>query len=108
MKKSHMLLTTLTPIAIVVTACSGFASKEALLDAAANHVIDKFQNASCEEVAQMQPQSAQSSSADGESGKGIQEKAIALLKKDPQMREEFINRVAGPIANRMFECKLIP
>ncbi|NET59613.1 MAG: hypothetical protein F6K47_26730 [Symploca sp. SIO2E6] len=95
-------------MAIVVTACSGFASKEALLDAAANLVITKYQNASCEEVAQMQPQSDKSSPAEGESEKALQEKAIAMLQKNPQLREEFINRVAGPIANRMFECKLIP
>jgi len=38
----------------------------------------------------------------------MQKKAIALLQKNPELREEFINRVAGPIANRMFECDLIP
>ncbi len=108
MKKFHLFLAALTPMAMVVSACSGFAPKEALLDAAANLVIEKYQNASCEEVAQMQPQSDKSSQADGESETALQEKAIAMLKKNPEMREEFINRVAGPIANRMFECNLIP
>jgi len=27
---------------------------------------------------------------------------------DPQMRAAFINGVAAPIANRLFECVLIP
>jgi hypothetical protein len=27
---------------------------------------------------------------------------------DPQMRAAFINRVAAPIANKMFECGMIP
>jgi len=30
------------------------------------------------------------------------------LKTDPQMRTVFINKVAAPIANKMFECGLIP
>ena len=33
---------------------------------------------------------------------------MRLLHEDPQMRQEFINRVAGPIANKLFECGLIP
>jgi hypothetical protein len=31
-----------------------------------------------------------------------------MLKGDPAMRTEFINRVAAPIVNKMFECGLIP
>jgi hypothetical protein len=31
-----------------------------------------------------------------------------MLRGDPQMRAAFINRVAGPIANKMFECGMIP
>ena len=38
----------------------------------------------------------------------IEARAIDLLRQDPQMRQEFLNRVAGPIANRMFECGMIP
>jgi hypothetical protein len=36
------------------------------------------------------------------------QKAIQFLKTDPQMRTVFINKVAAPIANKMFECGLIP
>jgi hypothetical protein len=38
----------------------------------------------------------------------IEEKALEMLRKDPQMRTEFLNRGAGPIANKMFECGMIP
>jgi hypothetical protein len=38
----------------------------------------------------------------------LEEKAVEMLRKDPQMRTEFLNRVAGPIANKMFECGMIP
>jgi hypothetical protein len=36
------------------------------------------------------------------------QKAIAFLKSDPQMRAVFINKVAPPIANKMFDCGMIP
>jgi hypothetical protein len=38
----------------------------------------------------------------------IEEKALAMLRTDPQMRTEFLNRVAGPVANKMFECGMLP
>jgi hypothetical protein len=33
---------------------------------------------------------------------------IQLLKDDTQMRTAFINKVAAPIANKMFECGMLP
>ena len=38
----------------------------------------------------------------------MKERVIAMLKSDPQMRQAFINKVAAPIANKMFECGMIP
>ena len=104
MKKSPLVLAILSAIAL--SACGQ--SKEALLDTAANFVIEKYQNASCEEVADMQPKSAEEAKADGSPDAKLQAKAIELLQNNPELREEFINRVAGPIANRMFDCDLIP
>jgi hypothetical protein len=37
-----------------------------------------------------------------------EQKAIKFLKSAPQMRVVFINKVAAPIANKMFECGLVP
>lgn len=80
-------------------------SQGMLMDVAANLVTQKFVNASCEDLAQMK-------SSDPNQAKGpeaaLQKKAIEMLRENPQMREEFINRVAPQIANRMFECELIP
>jgi hypothetical protein len=33
---------------------------------------------------------------------------MLLLKQNPQLRTEFINKVAAPIVNKMFECGMIP
>lgn len=69
-----------------------------IMDAIADRVIQRYQNSSCEQLAQrrMQPHSER------------EQNAIQLLRGDPQMRAAFINRVAAPIANKLFECGLIP
>ena len=38
----------------------------------------------------------------------MEQEALDMLKSDPQMRSAFINKVAAPIANKMFECGMIP
>jgi hypothetical protein len=37
-----------------------------------------------------------------------EQRAIQILKNDPQMRAAFINKIAPPIANKMFDCGMIP
>jgi hypothetical protein len=37
-----------------------------------------------------------------------EQELIQLLKGDPELRTKFINKVAAPIANKMFECGMIP
>jgi len=69
-----------------------------LLDMAADKVIQKYQSSNCEQLWQQksEPKSAQ------------EQDFIQLLRTDPQLRTEFINRVAAPIANKMFQCGMIP
>jgi hypothetical protein len=38
----------------------------------------------------------------------MEQEVIQKLRSDPQMSTEFINRVAAPIANKMFQCGMIP
>ena len=37
-----------------------------------------------------------------------EQRVLNFLKNDAQARTEFLNRVAGPVANKMFECGMIP
>ena len=69
-----------------------------ILDRVAAKVIQKYQQSSCEELAKQksEPKTPQ------------EQKAVELLRHDPQVRAEFLNKVAAPIANKMFECGLIP
>jgi hypothetical protein len=75
-------------------------SQYPMLDMVANKVIQKYQGSTCEQLwvkkSQKNPPSA------GE------QKILDFLHNDPQMRALFINEVAAPIANKMFECGMIP
>ena len=80
--------------------CVGYAQQYPMMDVVANKVIAKYQNSTCEQLWEKKAQKAPPTQ---------QEKnAIQLLKGDPQMRAAFINKVAAPIANKMFECGMIP
>ena len=69
-----------------------------ILDAVANKVIQKYQTSSCPQLM-----------AERDQPKGPEEqRAIQLLHDDSQMRQEFIRRVAAPIASKLFECRMIP
>ena len=69
-----------------------------VLDTVASKIIQKYQQSTCE---QLWNQKSQPKSAKGQ-------EVIRLLRGDPQMRSAFIDQVAAPIANRMFECGMIP
>ena len=89
----------LTLIALVVCVTAGIAyAQYPIMDAVAGKVVQKYESASCEQLWEKkgQPKSPE------------EQRVIGLLKSDPQMRTAFINRVAAPIANKMFECGMIP
>ena len=71
-----------------------------ILDMIAGKVIQKYQQSTCEQLWQKKGTKAPPSAEE--------QKVLGFLKSDPQMRTVFINKVAAPIANKMFECGLIP
>lgn len=83
-------------------------NQEQVVEAIAGVVIAKFQNASCEELSQMQSTTASSATSNSDPQAALKEKAIALLKANPEVREQFLNQVAPVIANKMFDCNFIP
>ena len=68
-----------------------------ILDDAAAKVIQKYQSDTCEQLWQNR-------------GKYNAEKqrVVGFLRSHPMAREYFINKIAGPVANKMFECGMIP
>ncbi len=87
---------------ILLVASLGFAGAALadfpLMNAVADKVIQKYQSSTCEQLwaQKQQPKSAE------------EQRVINLLKSDPQLRTAFMNKVAGPISNKMFDCGMIP
>jgi hypothetical protein len=77
---------------------AGVAAQGRILDMVAQKVIGKYQSASCEQLWQQK----------GEPKSEEEQRVVQFLRNDPQARTAFINQVAGPIVNKMFECGLIP
>ena len=69
-----------------------------IMDKVADKVIQKYQQSTCEQLWQEK----------GKPKGEREQEAVQLLRNDPQMRTAFINKVAAPIANKMFECGMIP
>ena len=69
-----------------------------VLDMVANTVVQKYQQSTCEQLweARGKPKTAQ------------EQEFIQLLRSDAEMRTLFINKIAGPVVNKMFECGMVP
>src|SRR5580704_3464149 len=72
------------------------------MEKVAQKVIEKYQSTSCEDLTAQKQQPPDPQQA------AMKQKVVGLLKNDPKMREQFLNKVAGPIANKMFECGMVP
>ena len=96
MKRSYLYALVLT----LGYVCIGDAQQFPVMDMIANKVIQKYQTASCEQLWQEKAKKLPPSAEE--------QKAIQMLKGDPQMREAFIAKVAAPVANKMFDCGMIP
>jgi hypothetical protein len=78
----------------------GNAQQFPIMDKIADKVVQKYQTSTCEQLWEQKSKKAPPSAEE--------QKAIQMLKGDPQMRAAFINKIAAPIANKMFECGMIP
>jgi hypothetical protein len=100
-KRPYVLLVVLA-LFVCVAEAQAPASKYPIMDAIAQRIIDKYNNSTCVQLA-----TAKSEKPTGEKA-AMEAKVVAAMKADPQMRAEFIGKVAAPIANKMFECGMIP
>ena len=93
-KPALKLLAAAGVLAVAVPAAADYP----LMNMVADKVIQKYQSATCEQLwaQKQQPKSEQ------------EQRLIGLLKNDPALRTAFMNKVAGPIANKMFDCGMIP
>jgi hypothetical protein len=69
-----------------------------ILDLVAEKVVQKYAHSTCEQLWEQRskPKSQQ------------EQEMIQMLRNDAQMRMAFIGKIATPVANKMFECGMIP
>jgi hypothetical protein len=94
MNKKHYLYAVLPAFFLVAAVRADYP----LMNIVADKVIDKYKNATCEELWE-----------DKDKPKSDEAKnAIQILKENPQMRIDFIDKIAAPVVNKMFECGMVP
>ena len=84
-------------IPAILAGAGGAQAQFPIVDAVAERVVQKYRSASCEELWERR----------GKHGPEEQ-RAIEFLRNDPQIRQEFFNKIAGPVVHKTFECGMIP
>ena len=98
----NVALASLFTLAIALFVAAVNAQQYPIMDKIADKVIQKYQQSTCEQLWQERVEKGKAPKPQ------MEQQALDVLKSDPQMRSAFINKVAAPIANKMFECGMIP
>jgi len=69
-----------------------------MLDMVAGMVVENYKSSSCEDL----------KAKKGGPPAEIVTAAVAFLRGHPPLRVKFINKIAAPIANKMFDCGMVP
>lgn len=69
-----------------------------ILDLMADKVVQKYAQSTCEQLWEER----------GKPKPPDVQQVVQMLRGDAQMRTIFINKIAAPVANKMFECGMIP
>ena len=73
--------------------------KNRMVDAVATQMVSSIQSDSCADFAAMLKGHKSGSGSGGAGG---------MMKKDPAARARFVDKVAGPLLNKMIDCDLLP
>jgi hypothetical protein len=92
----------LAMVSALLFARVAIAQQYPILDMMADNLVQKYQQSSCEQLWHERAEKQ------GKPKPQREQEAVQMLHDDPQMRAAFINRVAAPILNKMFECGMIP
>jgi hypothetical protein len=105
-KRHHSLIAVLALCSLAVLGVALFGSTGAqaqqypIMNDFANKIIQKYTSSSCEQLWEKKAAHAPPTAEE--------QRIIGFLRSDPQMRAAFINQIAPPIANKMFDCGMIP
>ena len=85
-------------VSAAIFSCAAHAQPYPIVDMVANNVVQKYQFATCQQLWEQKekPKTPQ------------EQEMLQMLRSNPQVRTYFIDKVAGPIVNKMFECGMLP
>ena len=90
---------TVTFAVVAAAALAGIAyAQYPMVDMVANKVVQKYQSSSCEQLWQNR----------GKPASAEEQRILNFLRNDQGARQEFFNKIAGPVMNKMFDCGMIP
>jgi len=98
MKKSFSI----AALVVMLGTGAAQAGQYPVADMVAQNLITKYQNSTCEQLWQERLQK------EGKPKSPREQEMIQVLRGNPAMRTEFLNMIAAPIVNKMFECGMIP
>ncbi len=93
MKKSPWLILAAAGATCAVVAYAQYP----IMDAVASKVIQRYQSSTCEDLWAKKGQHGPE-----------EQRLTGFLRSDPQMRQAFFDKIAGPVVNKMFECGMVP
>ena len=99
MAKRHLALVALPAL---LFAGAAPAQEYPVVDAIAQKLIAKYQNATCEQLWQ------EKAKGQGQPKSPKEQQAIQILQGNPQMQQALFSQVATPIVTKMFQCGMIP
>jgi hypothetical protein len=94
-KRTYLCAVALTLLYVAVAA-----AQHPVLDAVANKVVAKYEPSTCQQL--MMQKAEKQPPSPGE------QKAMELLRTDPQMRHEFVGIVADQVVDKLIQCGMIP
>ena len=102
MNRLLAVLVVLVSVSVAAVTTARQAAPTPIMNAVAQKVIQKYQNASCADLMVKKT----TPPTDEQAQKRAQ--AVQAMRDNPAMRQAFIDKVAAPIANKMFDCGMIP
>ncbi len=85
-------------VAAVLAVATPAQAQSPVVNLVAKKVIERYQKSSCEQLW----------AARSERRGSQEQRVLDMLDNDPQMRQTFLDQVAGPVMNKLFVCGMIP
>ena len=92
--------TCLFAAALALLYVTAAAAQHPVLDEVAKKVVAKYQSSTCQQLMQQKAQKQPPSAGE--------QKAMEMLRTDPEMRHEFVGIVADQVVDKLIQCGMIP